>query len=374
MSRARLIVMVVWAGVLASGVMAGAGWRNPHLDPRLVPSGCPSCHDAHGEPRSPMLRRSQAATCLGCHGAAGAALRVDPLAGSPPDIDAARRRVSAHPLDERAFSRTDRKAVVCTSCHSPHRGRPEPRPERPRGILFVALDDPSHPENQVCLACHGPGSRRDVGSRVSSANRSYHPLVAPAAGRSSTLNAGLSGAFINCTECHGSSGGGGAKGPHGSDQPDLLARQYSRQSGVGESAAAFALCYWCHDRDAVLGRSTFPHHSRHVVERQIACSSCHDPHGSVAHRALVSFSAAPVSPSARTGRIAFTSSAPGSGSCQLSCHGVDHGPNDYGSVASIPAGGIAPAAPGIVLPSPQPRSGAANPAGRLPRNRDIHPP
>ena len=40
-----------------------------------------------------------------------------------------------------------------------------------------------------------------------------------------------------------------------------------------------------------------------------------------------------ITPSLKTGRLAFVSDAPGSGACYLNCHGVEHGPQTYGAAA-----------------------------------------
>jgi len=65
-----------------------------------------------------------------------------------------------------------------------------------------------------------------------------------------------------------------------------------------------------------------------------SCATCHSGHGSVGNRALSRFGEetliAGVTPSLRTGRLAFVSSGPGSGECYLTCHGRDHAPETYG--------------------------------------------
>ncbi|MCB1037851.1 MAG: hypothetical protein KDD47_28715, partial [Acidobacteria bacterium] len=103
-----------------------------------------------------------------------------------------------------------------------------------------------------------------------------------------------------------------------------------------ESVSAYQLCYTCHLRGQVLEASAFPQHGRHVVDLRASCATCHNPHGSVDNRALIRFSEetvlGAVAPSASTGRLAFVSSAPGSGACYLTCHGVDHGPATYGGL------------------------------------------
>jgi hypothetical protein len=70
------------------------------------------------------------------------------------------------------------------------------------------------------------------------------------------------------------------------------------------------------------------------VEERATCASCHDPHGSVDNRALIRFGEETylggAGPSLSTGRLAFVSAGPGSGTCYLTCHGVDHAATGYG--------------------------------------------
>ena len=334
MSRARLIAGLVLVAALVAGPAAARGRVSPHLDSTLIRKGCPVCHAAHGRSRSPMMHSPQRATCLGCHGSAMTALRQElPADARPVSLDRLEGKLAVHPIDQDAFSRRDPNVVVCTSCHSPHRSIPDPRPPKPDGTRYRARTDPSKFENDVCLGCHGPQSRGDIATQVRSLNRSYHPLTAPAAGQSRTLDPALTGRLINCTDCHGNSDPSGPRGPHASDVAGLLAREYRRGDGTDESERAFALCYTCHDRSAVLARSSFPAHELHIVKRRIACDNCHDPHGDVENRALVSLARMGATPSLESGRMAFESDAPGSGSCHLNCHGVDHGPASYGAAS-----------------------------------------
>jgi predicted CXXCH cytochrome family protein len=332
MSRARLIAGFALVGALMACPAAAAGGMNPHLDSSLIRRGCPVCHAAHGRSRSPMMHSPQSATCMGCHGSVMTALRQElPASARPASLDRLDGKVAVHPIDRDAFSRRDPNVVVCTSCHSPHRSIPQIRPPKPDGTRYRASVDPSKFENDVCLGCHRAQSRVDIASRVRSVNRSYHPLTAPAAGQSRSLDLSLTGKLINCTDCHGNSDPSGPRGPHASDVAGLLAREYRRGWQADESDNAFALCYACHDRSAVLGSSSFPQHELHVVKKRIACDNCHDPHGDVENRALVSLARMGGTPSLRSGRMVFESDAPGSGSCHLNCHGVDHGPASYGA-------------------------------------------
>lgn len=362
MPRTALVVATLIAVLAASPLLAG-GRRNPHVDPTLVRDGCEACHAGHGKSKSPMLGAPQEATCLRCHG--GVALNpAEDLApdARPAQIGPLTGRMAVHPIDDKAFSSGDSNAVVCTSCHSPHRSNVEVRPDKPNGDRYRAPKDPSLFENDLCLRCHGRLSRSDIGSRTTSTNRSYHPISAPSPEKSMSVEAALSGKMINCTDCHGSNDPAGPRGPHASDVRGLLKKLYRQEDGAPESKSSFELCYGCHDRDVVLTRSTFPLHAKHVVEHRIACSTCHDPHGALATRAMVRVAEGDrpgITPSVKTGRLAFISDSPASGSCYLNCHGVEHGPETYGAAGvqqrvRSAARALPPPVTGIVS-QPEPR-------------------
>ena len=134
--------------------------------------------------------------------------------------------------------------------------------------------------------------------------------------------------------------------------------------GSKESEEAYALCYECHDRAAVLETSPFPFHTEHVVDEMTSCATCHSAHGSVDNRALIRFGeetfVAGVGPSLATGRLEFVSDGPGGGSCYLTCHGVDHSPLGYGGTATAELDSLVPdalttAPPGLDERSPRVR-------------------
>ena len=350
--------------VLLAGVLPAFA-DDPHMSPMLLPTGCKACHAGHGSPRSPMLPQSQMEVCLSCHGPSVELDRIrtrQALAGTakPQSLSTAMGEPFTHPLDDRAFSRHEPNVVVCTSCHSPHRGTIEADP----GTIRIQFDsratairgtrgttrtressvlisgtarrssrDPRQTEFEMCAACHGgvgptSTSRFEVGQLVSARNRSYHPVEAPAASGSPSVVPELSGRRINCTDCHGNSDPTGAAGPHGSSVRYLLRAEYQTHDGSAESPATYALCYGCHDRERVLDSTLFPEHRLHVVTEQTSCATCHDPHGSPEQFALIRIGGPTATPgvmvSTRENRLAFDSVGPGSSSCTLTCHGHDH--------------------------------------------------
>ena len=351
MSRAALTLaaLILAALAAASTTVAVAQTRSlsPHLDPSTVPGGCASCHRGHGAPGSPMLPSAQVAACLSCHGSQADRDRrvgersVAP-AGAPKLLSNVLAMPFVHRLDAEAFSEREHGAVVCTSCHSPHRGRLESRAITPRGQRRSSTKDPSRFEYELCESCHGnkgitTQSFSDISRLLSPGNRSFHPVEAPSRESSPSLLPSLRGREVNCTDCHGNADPRGPAGPHGSSEMYLLSARYATSDGAAESPSTYALCYSCHRRDAVLASAAFPEHRRHVIEIGAACATCHNAHGSVQNRALVRFGeetvVSGVSPSGRTGRLAYSSSGPGSGSCYLTCHGKDHAPASYGAAA-----------------------------------------
>ena len=321
---------------------------DPHMDPGLMPGSCAACHAGHGAPQSPMLPSPQAEVCLSCHDSqaqvdARAAAGQLSFAARPQLLSSALRQPYIHPLDPAAFSADEPDVVTCTSCHSAHRAMPQAAAGAGAGAgtkgRKLSPRDPSRFEYELCETCHGAQgvvtqSFLDLSRLFNPSNRSYHPVEAPAVDRSPSLRGEVVGREINCTDCHGNNDPTGPRGPHGSAVQYLLSDEYATVDGGAESRALYALCYRCHDRKAVLDGGPFPLHRLHVVEERSSCASCHSAHGSVDNRGLIRFGeetfVASVAPSMSTGRLAFVSDGPGSGTCYLTCHGEDHAPESYG--------------------------------------------
>jgi predicted CXXCH cytochrome family protein len=344
LSRTTLISVLALIAV-AAGLPTSA--LDPHLDSSLLPGSCKACHLGHGASRSPMLPGPQSELCLSCHDSQAkvdrAVARGALAPGArPPLLGTTLAQPFRHPLTEGAFSHREDGAVTCTSCHSPHRGSPGHGVASAQpGERKVSTRNPARMEYELCESCHGgsglaPESALDVSRLLNPDNRSYHPVEGPSVNGSVSVRRDLSGQQINCTDCHGNSDPAGAQGPHGSAYRFILRANYVTVDGSAESLKAYALCYSCHDRSRVLDSVAFPLHRKHIVEERASCSSCHNPHGSVENQALIHFGEgdviAGVAPSARTGRLGFVSTGPGSGECYLTCHGRDHAPEAYGGV------------------------------------------
>jgi len=343
-SRAALKPGTALAVILLA---SSAGAIDPHLDPGLVPEGCPACHLGHGAPQSPMLPMAQADLCLSCHGSAvsrDAVVMKGQLApdARPRDLSGVAAQPFVHPVDAQAYSRYG-TGVTCTSCHSPHRGMdPQALSQSlPTGVQKSSPRNPGRREYELCTECHGGAGLegRDpmgISGRTDPRNPSFHPLEAPSRDGSQSVSSSLTGQMINCTDCHGNSDPGGVRGPHGSGERSILRSRYDQFDGRTESAETYSLCYGCHSRDRVLASPEFPTHELHVVGLRVSCSTCHDAHGSVDNRGLIRFGgqalAAGVGPSPSTGALAYQSNVPGTGTCYLMCHGYDHAPESYGGL------------------------------------------
>jgi hypothetical protein len=142
--------------------------------------------------------------------------------------------------------------------------------------------------------------------------------------------------IIYCTDCHSSDSSSQVKGPHGSQNPYLLAYQYETADDTPESPMAYELCYHCHDRESILNNESFEDHKKHI-NKDTPCSVCHDPHGissvqgnSTNNSNLINFDTTVVFPDRQTGRLEFEDLGLFRGQCYLECHNKKHSPKDYG--------------------------------------------
>ncbi len=317
---------------------------------------CGSCHQPHSAPSGPHLLRGSnvSSTCLTCHSSG-----FGPDQG--PNVATDLNKVSRHDKPPAAQEQHLPGSVTCRDCHEPHTmgsfaadaPNISPRLGKVSGVdASGQMVAQARYEYEVCLKCHGDHAavQNVVTRQIVQNNKrlafdpsavSYHPVMAP--GRNTfvpSLRPGLSsGSMIYCTDCHASDTSnmaGSVAGPHGSNVRPLLAARYDMIDNSPESAAAYALCYTCHERSSILGDHSFAGHRKHIVDEGTPCSVCHDAHGissaqgtSTRNAALINFDVTVVSPDPVTGQLEFMSTGQGQGRCYLKCHGKAHSPLEY---------------------------------------------
>ncbi len=398
-------------------------------------NGCESCHVSHdGDPKGRLVRRraSSDQLCLDCHDRTVARTDISAQvakrgAHTAPPGGAAVHDAAEGPTNGAArlpeVRPSDPRHVVCVDCHDPHSAFARAvAPPRAGGALAGvwgidrsgARVEPVQYEYEVCFKCHAdsanqPQARRGGGRdalvpravlevnlrRVfDAAAASSHPVVSPGQNPSvpglRTFDPARPltvASQIFCSDCHASddgpgAGGQGARGPHGSSYAHLLERNLSTADNTPESDSAYALCYKCHDRVALLStQSNFTNlaspvpalHASHVSMQHAPCTACHNPHGVAASAGnpatnahLIDFDTSIVKPGPG-GAVAYVVAGPRSGSCTLTCHGRAHDASSYGAIAAAAKlpGQRRPAT--RLAPSPSAPPGPATPRSILPR-------
>ncbi|HRX85747.1 MAG TPA: cytochrome c3 family protein [Phycisphaerae bacterium] len=330
----------------------------------MAQNACRSCHRAHtaGGRERLLIFEEEEQNCLVCHDgqtASNILAEIDKLSAHDP-----RRELGAHdPVEEFQGARAH---AECADCHNPHAVSNQPPGSRVdrlgetlafvRGVTIGGTPiERANYEYQICLRCHGdapvPTPRTlqrqaqtsNLRLKFSPSNPSFHPVVSssPSPDTVSLVPGLANGSRITCTDCHNNdagtnAGGSGPAGPHGSIYDYLLERNYTVTDNNDESAFEYALCYKCHQQSIVLSSRSFSLHRLHVVDERTPCSACHDPHGVSTtvgigsdHTHLINFDTVIVRPETSTGRLEFRDAGTFSGSCTLTCHGVDHVDRSY---------------------------------------------
>ncbi len=300
--------------------------------PASLRGSCYNCHWVHGWANNPsdtafpyMLVAEPDSVCAVCHDADG----------------------PASPVYEVEATKPYTHHGVCVACHNTHKAEagtmnqpgsaPTVNPEL-YGVPGVDVDstvvDSATKQYQVCLGCHET-IRRELFSAVS-----YHPVHKPGAydGAMPTLyNGWTENDLVYCTDCHNNNtgtqnGGTDPAGPHGSDYPRLLERQYVTTDPNAFSTADYALCFKCHDPNVLVSRmgdGVQRIHWLHLWRERAACATCHNnPHRSDGPH-LITFNPAVVDTSPSTGLLLFQDDGYRQGTCYLTCHGEDHNPETY---------------------------------------------
>jgi predicted CXXCH cytochrome family protein len=350
-----------WAGSSHAGSTASvSGADDQYLQAStygtVADNACGSCHRPHsagGHQRLLHFPMSED-NCLNCHNGSVARtnLEFDLSKFSRHDV---RKYDGIHDLKE--FPLSSPRHVECVDCHNPHavQERPAQVPlaggtmEWVSGVTISGgVIARAQYEYEVCFKCHADNPDRvpsaitrritQTNTRLefSSSNPSFHPVAGPGVNRNvPSLRPTLTAAsIISCTDCHNSSPGSGAKGPHGSDYPPLLAYRYETADHTRESETAYELCYNCHSRNRILSDESFSKHRIHI--EQAPCSACHDPHGissaqgtTLNNTHLINFDIAIVRADSVTGRLEFEDQGTFHGRCYLECHGKPHSPLSY---------------------------------------------
>lgn len=314
--------------------------------------GCESCHVNHRAAGKKQLMKFETPedNCLSCHSGnvskKNIANEIRKASGHTANLNG-----KAHDVTEDLINPKTRH-VTCADCHNSHAATTTKAvaPYAAGGLNGVAgvtaaggITKNVEMEYELCFRCHGdtiqkggpvlPRQENQANTRLAfqSLNQSFHPVVA--VGRNpkvpSLIDPLKATSIIYCTDCHNSdsgprAGGTGPDGPHGSRFAPLLERQLVMDDNTPESPANYALCYKCHSRTAILSDQpdSFKFHRKHIVDKQTACTTCHDSHGVADTRALINFNKLYVSPN--KGIISFNDNGPGNRSCTLTCHGSAH--------------------------------------------------
>ncbi|MFZ4548028.1 MAG: cytochrome c3 family protein [Bacteroidales bacterium] len=328
-------------------------------------NGCESCHNPHNGGSDLMLLKYQAeeSNCLDCHNGNVADKNI-----STQFAKTYRHNVSGyqnvHVANESA--QVTNMHVECVDCHNPHAAK-NLTAEAPNVNGFLtgvkgisqsgAAVNPATNSYEVCYRCHAgsTGSPVPATTRVISQNNtrlefaptnpSFHSVAAIGVNTSvpSLIAPWTITSRMYCTDCHSSDGTGSPAGPHGSIYPQILKQQYLKTDGANnaegttESATAYALCYSCHNRTAILADNTFKEHSKHIVELRTPCNTCHDPHGisstqgsTINNTNLINFRIGVVVTAPASGvAIRFEDQGVNKGRCYLTCHGKVHNPLSY---------------------------------------------
>jgi len=350
---------------------SNSSWNGVAPDPwpnsvftTVADNACGNCHAAHNAlvPERLFTQSTEQDICFVCHNG-----------NVTGDVTAEFLLPSAHPMGpangligrtgtdgahqpypvETAPVPVAMRHVECVDCHNAHAASQDPE-----GVVGITGLDwnglqvtPIVTRDQLCFKCHEtvsvpliPREKRQDSIRIQfdPINPAYHPIRAVGKiGSQSLLPPWIPAPLVagatpgpgvnlfpaSCFTCH-------LGKPHGTTSSALLRLNMVVTDGTPESPTVYAHCYSCHDRNIILGDTTFMEHSRHIVDETTSCVTCHTPHGaSLAAGAtiannirLINFSTTEVTP---IGAVSWVGTGNNSGSCTLVCHGESHNPESY---------------------------------------------
>ena len=347
--------------------LSGKTWNGAGTNPwphttgtTVAANACESCHRPHtaGGKKWLLNNAAEESNCYSCHNGNVAAKNVQAEFIGKSSIHPVAASTGVHDPAEPAVVQA--RHVECADCHNPHATKSSAGllPGSLAGVRGVNSGGtevkPATAEYQICFRCHAdspnmpaPRTTRQIvqtNARLEFAttNPSHHAVVGPGKNPNvpSLIAPWTTASTVKCGDCHNNNSGPGAggvgpKGPHGSNFPALLERQYLKADRTPESAANYALCYKCHSRTSILSDNTFKEHSKHISGERTPCNACHDPHGisstqgnATNNSKLINFDTTINKPSS-SGQLKFVSNGTNRGSCYLTCHGKNHNPLSY---------------------------------------------
>ncbi len=367
-SKTMIIVIFLSLAVLLAGPVGAAKIKieNVHEASNMVTAGCRACHAGSD------MSRSILNTCYQCHGdmldldkaeKKGILSPFYKASKSMNEISMKRKleKPYRHPIGEakgvhNAYEEMPEtgsnieRHVECVDCHSPHYMRADRKFAGLKGVTKKGISGVwARAEYEVCFNCHSdsynlPVDQTNKRLEFAETNPSYHPVIAegknsfvPSLIKPYTEKYTSAGdkSRITCSDCHNNDDKRGLQGPHASNYPAILARNYSLLDRVDESPQSYDLCYGCHKRSSILGDISFKYHSKHIKGdlvkgiRGTSCFTCHDAHGSAENTHLIRFNRDVVFSNPSTMELAFIDKGEFKGECSLLCHDVNHNPKSY---------------------------------------------
>ena len=363
----------------------------------VAQAACVACHKSHSGAGVPyILERQEEQTCYNgtstsCH---GSSITTYQGGVTGRNIQSTfEGKAVRHPVETSGKHRNidtpgtlglGSRHAECWDCHNPHQAQPGLHTlgsslagnalKGARGVSPNYGGSPGAPasftpvfpvtfEYEVCLKCHsnyttGYVTGNDGGNLaalLNPNNPSYHPVegvgknlgiqasaFAPGTPWASTGYNGVTSPNITCTDCHGNdtAGPNDPAGPHGSNIPRLLKKQFAASTYWSASASAeLALCFSCHNYDVYyngaagsrfqcgmggMGVGSSAGHQNHVKNRKISCYDCHAVHGRTDNKHLIRFK------DSSGGEITAYTETPTGGSCTSNCHfGIGGGTRTY---------------------------------------------